>query len=45
MTEKIKMKKGLRNLLIALGVILVVIFAVYRFFVGNYNSMVELDEK
>ena len=44
MTEKIKMKIGSRNLLIALGVILVVIFAVYRFFVGNYNSMVELDE-
>lgn len=43
-SEKIKMKKGLQNLLIALGVILVVIFAAYRFFVGNYNSMVELDE-
>lgn len=38
------MKKGLQNLLIALGVILVVVFAAYRFFVGNYNSMVELDE-
>lgn len=38
------MKKGLQNLLVALGVILVVVFAAYRFFVGNYNSMVELDE-
>lgn len=38
------MKKGLQNLAIVLGVILVVVFAAYRFFVGNYNSMVELDE-
>lgn len=35
------MKKGL---LIALGVIVVLIFFIYSFFVGKYNNMVEMDE-
>lgn len=35
------MKKGL---LIALGVIVVLIFFIYSFFVGKYNNMVEKDE-
>ncbi|PIE98814.1 MAG: LemA family protein [Treponema sp.] len=38
------MKSGLKTLLIILGVVFVLGFMVYRFFVGNYNKMVELDE-
>lgn len=38
------MKKGLQNLLIVIGIILVAAFAMYRFWAGNYNKMVSLDE-
>lgn len=38
------MNKGLKTFLIIVAVILVIIFSVYRFFAGNYNQMVSLDE-
>lgn len=38
------MKKGTRNLIAALAVILIIVFAVYRFWAGNYNAMVSLEE-
>lgn len=38
------MSKGLKTVLIIAAVLLVLVFSVYRFFAGNYNSMVQLDE-
>ncbi len=38
------MSKGLKTLLIVAGVVLVVFFLVYKFFIGTYNSLIELDE-
>ncbi len=38
------MSRGLKIFLIILVVVLVLVFGVYRFFAGNYNSMVSLDE-
>ncbi|MDZ7290731.1 MAG: LemA family protein [candidate division KSB1 bacterium] len=38
------MSKGLKTLLIVIGVLVVLGFAAYRLFVGNYNKMVGLDE-
>ncbi|MCM1322162.1 MAG: LemA family protein [Bacteroides sp.] len=38
------MKKGTKNLIAALAVIFVIVFAVYRFWAGNYNAMVSLEE-
>lgn len=38
------MNKGLKIFLIILAVVFVIGFGVYRFFAGNYNSMVTLDE-
>jgi LemA protein len=39
------MKKGLRNALIVIAIIVVAVFAVYRFWAGNYNKMVTMDEQ
>jgi LemA protein len=36
--------KGKRNLIIALAIILVVVFSLYSFFKGNYNTFVSMDE-
>jgi LemA protein len=38
------MTKGKRNLIIALVIILVVVFSLYSFFKGNYNTFVLMDE-
>ena len=38
------MNKSLKTFLIVLAVLLVIVFSVYRFFAGNYNTMVTLDE-
>ena len=38
------MTKGKRNLIIALVIILVVVFSLYSFFKGNYNTFVAMDE-
>lgn len=38
------MNKNLKTFLIIVAIILVIIFGVYRFFAGNYNRMVSLDE-
>lgn len=38
------MGKGLKTLVIVLAVIGVIVFSVYRFFAGNYNAMVSLQE-
>ncbi len=38
------MKAGVKKGLIAGGIILVVLMALYSFFVGNYNNFVKLDE-
>ncbi len=38
------MKKGVKSLLIVLAVIFVCIFGFYRFWAGNYNQMVSMDE-
>ena len=38
------MNKSLKTFLIVLAVLLVIVFGVYRFFAGNYNTMVTLDE-
>lgn len=38
------MSKSLKTVLIVVAVILVIVFGVYRFFAGNYNRMVALDE-
>ncbi len=38
------MTKGKRNLIIALAIILVVVFSLYSFFKGNYNTFVSMDE-
>ena len=38
------MSKSLKNVLICVGVILLVVAGIYRFYAGNYNRMVELDE-
>lgn len=38
------MSRGLKIFLIVLGVLFVVGFMAYRFFVGNYNELVNLDE-
>ncbi|MDO8785666.1 MAG: LemA family protein [Syntrophales bacterium] len=37
------MTKGKRNLIIVLVVILVVVFSLYSFFKGNYNTFVSMD--
>jgi len=39
------MSKGIKILLIVLAVIAVLGFGVYRFFAGNYNAMVSMDEE
>ncbi|MBR5934016.1 MAG: LemA family protein [Treponema sp.] len=38
------MKSGTKSVLTVVGVILVIVFMIYRFFAGNYNTMVSLDE-
>lgn len=38
------MTRGKRNLLIAGGIVLVVLFSVYSLFKGNYNKFVTMDE-
>ncbi|NUO82902.1 LemA family protein [candidate division KSB1 bacterium] len=38
------MSRGLKIFLIALGALFIVGFMAYRFFVGNYNTLVNLDE-
>lgn len=38
------MSRGLKIFLIVIGVFVVVGFMAYRFFVGNYNELVNLDE-
>ena len=38
------MTSGKRNLIIAIVIILVVVFSLYSFFKGNYNTFVSLDE-
>ncbi len=38
------MSRGLKIFLIVVGVLFVVGFMAYRFFVGNYNELVNLDE-
>ena len=38
------MTKGKRNLIIAIVIILVVVFSIYSFFKGNYNTFVLMDE-
>ena len=40
-----RVKTGTKILLIVLAIILVVIFACYNFFAGNYNKMVALQEE
>ncbi len=37
-------KKSLTRVCVAAGIILVVVFALYSFFAGNYNKMVTLEE-
>ncbi len=37
-------KKSLTKVCVTVGIILVVIFALYSFFAGNYNKMVTLEE-
>lgn len=37
-------KKSLTKVCVTAGIILVVIFALYSFFAGNYNKMVTLEE-
>src|SRR5574344_2203991 len=39
------MKNGTKNFLIVIAVILVAAFGLYRFFGGNYNKMVSMDEQ
>ncbi len=39
------MSKGLKTTLIVVGIILVLVFSVYRFFAGNYNKMVMAEEQ
>lgn len=39
------MSKGIKTLLIVLAVIAVLGFGVYRFFAGNFNAMVSMDEE
>lgn len=39
------MSKGLKAVLIVLAVIAVLGFGLYRFFAGNYNAMVAMDEE
>ncbi len=36
--------KGWQKALVVVGIILVIVFALYRFFAGNFNSIVEKDE-
>jgi LemA protein len=38
------MSKGIKTLLITVGVILVIVFSLYSFFGGNYNKMVSMQE-
>lgn len=38
------MSRGLKILLIVVGVLFVVVVMAYRFFVGNYNELVQLSE-
>lgn len=38
------MTKGKRNLIIAIVIILVVVFSIYSFFKGSYNTFVLMDE-
>ena len=38
------MNSGTKSVLTVVGVILVIVFMIYRFFAGNYNTMVSLDE-
>jgi LemA protein len=38
------MSKGIKTLLIVVAVIAVIGFSMYRFFAGNYNTMVSMDE-
>ncbi len=38
------MKKGAKTALIVVGIILLLVFFLYRFFVGNYNRMVQGEE-
>ena len=37
------MKKGMK-ILITVAVILVIVFAIFKFFAGTYNTMVSMDE-
>ena len=39
------MNKGLKGLIVAIGIILVLIVAGCSFYTGNYNKMVTLDEQ
>ncbi len=38
------MSKGIKTLLIVLGIVLFIGFSIYNFFTGNYNQMVAMDE-
>lgn len=38
------MSKGLKTLLIILGILLVLAFAMFRWYVGGYNNVVSMDE-
>lgn len=38
------MSKGIKALLIVVGIIAIIAIGAYRFFAGNYNSMVAMDE-
>ncbi len=39
------MNKGTRSLLVTLAIIAVIVFGLWRFFGGNYNRMVAMDEE
>jgi len=38
------MGKGLKTLLVILGIILLIVFAAYSFLKGTYNTLVTMDE-
>jgi len=38
------MSKGSKTLIIVLAVVAVIVFGLYRFFAGNYNKMVSMEE-
>ncbi len=38
------MSKGIKTVLVVLAIVAVIVIGAYRFFAGNYNSMVAMDE-